>query len=166
MLMYVKKGGGKPYRKILKDKTDVTYDKFSEFIHAVSDDFKPAFLSYVNLRVYFEKIKKLADFIYCVDNDNIVGLVVIYCNDEDLKESYIPFVAVRREYRKCHIAKSLMTEVENHALEKGMRSIKIRTNNSIALTLYQKLKYEIYDIKYEEDLSLERYYLKKQLSKK
>lgn len=142
---------------------DLNLCDFECFINSVSSDFNPAFLTYVDLQTYYKKIKDNADIVGCYDKSNLVGLAIFYCNNQETKEAYAAFLAIKKEYRGFHIATNLMKSIIDISRNKGMKIIKLRTNNPFALDCYKKLEYEIYDEVFEKENNLTRYYLKRQL---
>ena len=137
----------------------ISYPEFKDFIDLVSEDFTPPFLSYVDLESYYEKVSNLAEFSICRCGDELVGLVVFYQNNHEIREGYIPFVAVKKEFRGLHIASNLMLQAFSTAKKNGMINMTIRTNNIHALKCYLGLGFKVVKEIFEEENNLTRYYL-------
>lgn len=75
--------------------------------------------------------------------EDICGLIVLYCNDFINKKAYISLVGVAAKYRNKGIAKTMMEKAIQVAASSGMKIIGIHSNNSIAIHLYKKLGFKI-----------------------
>lgn len=119
------------------------FGKLLSFLQCVDKDFRPALSEKVSLPAYARKIIEKADLALENEDDHIVGLVVLYCNDEVGKRAYIPLVGVAAEYRNKGIAKKLMTRVIQIVRDRGFKVIGIHSNNPIAVRLYQSLGFAV-----------------------
>lgn len=118
-------------------------EKLLSFLQSVDTDFHPSLSDKVNLSDYVRKIIEKAELVFDDDGERIIGLVVVYCNDENEKRAYIPLVGVATEYRKKGIAKKLMTRVIQIVRDRGFKVIGIHSNNPIAVRLYQSLGFAV-----------------------
>lgn len=129
-------------------------NEFYEFLLRVDQDFITSISSKTNLEDYARKLVEKGFVISTITNNRIIGMVVIYCNNFDTLEAYIPFVAVDKSYRGLKISKTLMLSAINYAKELGFIKIGIHTENPVALNLYTRLGFEIkennFDRKYLE----------------
>jgi ribosomal protein S18 acetylase RimI-like enzyme len=114
-----------------------------DFLNSVNEDFNPPLTEKVCLEEYVKKITEKAELIIEYVDDDIVGMVVLYCNDVISGIAYIPFCAVRKEFRGKGIAKSLMMSAINKVQERKLSTLAIHSNNPIAIKLYQDLGFQI-----------------------
>ncbi len=114
-------------------------EKLLSFLQSVDTDFHPSLSDKVNLSDYVRKIIEKAELVFDDDGERIIGLVVVYCNDENEKRAYIPLVGVATEYRKKGIAKKLITQAIQIVKEREFKIIGIHSNNPVAVRLYQSL---------------------------
>jgi len=113
------------------------------FLNNIDNDFNPPLSRKVNLRDYVEKIITNAELILDFDGDEIIGLVVVYCNDELNERAYIPLVGVDSLHRKKGIAKKLMVQAIQLARQKGFKVLGIHSNNQIAIDFYKVLGFSV-----------------------
>lgn len=110
------------------------------FLEQINSDFIPTLTTKVNLNEFVEKIREKAVLICQRNTDNeLVGLVVLYCNNTMEHKSYISLVGVLKDYRGCGIAKTMLNEAISYAKESGYYVLGIHSNNPIAIQLYKKL---------------------------
>jgi len=133
------------------------FGKLLLFLQCVDRDFCPALSEKVYLPDYVRKIMENADLLLDYDEDRIVGLVVLYCNDEIKKRAYIPLVGVAVGYRNRGIARNLMTRAIQMVKEKGFKVIGIHSNNPIAVWLYQSLGFKLMESGERVYMELELY---------
>jgi ribosomal protein S18 acetylase RimI-like enzyme len=109
-----------------------------------SDSFFPPLSSYVNINDYSKKLYKLSSTFEAWENGKLVGLVATYMNDQK-KEAYISNVSVLPDYQGKGISKTLLNRTIKEAKIKSYISIKleVKQDNIKAITLYQKLGFEI-----------------------
>lgn len=114
------------------------------FLKTIDSDFRPSLTSKVNLKDFIIKISKKAEIIYYRDNgNNLVGLLVLYCNNEKDRISYISLVGVLKEYRGKGIARTMLNQAIAYAKEKKFEILGIHSNNPIAINLYRNLGFRI-----------------------
>ena len=88
--------------------------------------------------------------------------MALYCNDQINKKSYIPLIAVKREFRGKNIATNMLKIALKIAKDSGMQYIGIHTNNKIAYQCYLKSGFDLIDVHLIEN-GIKRYYLEKKL---
>lgn len=110
-----------------------------DFLNSVNEDFNPPLTEKVCLEEYVKKITEKAELIIEYVDDDIVGMVVLYCNDVISGIAYIPFCAVRKEFRGKGIARQLMMNAIKVAKDRGMSVLGIHSNNIIAIKLYKNI---------------------------
>lgn len=120
-----------------------TFRELLSFLRSVDTDFHPALSEKVDLSAYARKIIEKANLALDYDGDKIIGLVVVYCNDEINKRAYIPLVGVASGYRNRGIAKKLMMQAIQVVTERGFKIIGIHSNNPIAVRLYRSLGFVV-----------------------
>ena len=99
----------------------------------------------VNLHTYAEKILENAVLFVEENGIDIVGMVVLYCNDEKGKRAYIPLVGVLPAWQRRGIAGRLMWEAIAYVKQKGYKVLGIHSNNMVAVKMYGKLGFVVKD---------------------
>lgn len=134
-----------------------TKEELLIFLDSINEDFNPYLTAKVNLREFVDKITDKAVLIYQRDNNSrLVGLVVLYCNNEKERISYISLVGVHKDYRRKGIAKKLLIEAISYAQKMNFLVLGIHSNNPAAINLYSSLGF-----RFEE--KGERVYMQKKL---
>lgn len=103
-------------------------------------DFVPRLSDRVEIAEYAEKIVGKAMRFEAWSGKELVGLVAVYCNDQEKRIAYITSVSVLREWSGMGIAVSLMQQCIEHAKTFGMQQISlvVAGNNAPAIKLYEK----------------------------
>lgn len=119
-------------------------DKLLNFLRKQDHDFSPSLSSKVNLADYVKKISEQAKLIirYSADRE-IIGLAVLYCNDTNEMKAYVSLVAVSKDHRSKGHASDMMQEAIRHVRDSGYNSIGVHSNNPHAMSLYEKLGFNI-----------------------
>ena len=118
-------------------------EKIYKFLVGVNKEYKPHLDAKVDLYLYAEKILNNAILFIESANTDIVGMVVLYCNDERTKNAYIPLVGVLPAYQHHGIASKLMNEAISCVKKSGYKLIGIHSNNIVAINLYTKFGFII-----------------------
>lgn len=113
------------------------------FLESINEDFSPPLTDKVSLEEYVNKIIENAELVLESNNEEICGLVVLYCNDKQSNRAYIPLCGVNKEFRGKGIAKSLMEKAILIVKKAGYHTLAIHSNNPIAINLYKKLGFKI-----------------------
>lgn len=111
------------------------------FLHSVDKCFPIPLSQKTDLYELSEKLlEKGRVFVACEDN-NIIGIVGEYANDEKSKKAYISVVAVLPEYSGKGIATTLIDNAMDYAKSNGMEKIFLYTHktNEGAIHMYKKL---------------------------
>lgn len=140
----------------------ITFSIFDEFVKKVEQDFVPPLYARINIKEFFVKLSKNAVFVHCWNQCQLIALMALYCNDQKNKKSYIPFIAVRREYRGKNIATNILKMGFEIAKERGMQNIGLDTKNDYAYQCYLKSGFKLIDV-YLIENGIKRYYLEKKL---
>ena len=120
-------------------------DKIYIFLAHINSEYNPPLDTKVELHQYAEKILNNAVLFVEMVGDDIVGMVVLYCNDDNTKKAYIPLVGVLPTYQHRGIASKLMKEAISLVREQGYKLIGIHSNNMVAVHLYSKLGFTVED---------------------
>lgn len=123
----------------------VDVDKIYIFLAHINSEYNPPLDTKVELHQYAEKILNNAVLFVEMVGDDIVGMVVLYCNDDNTKKAYIPLVGVLPTYQHRGIASKLMKEAISLVREQGYKLIGIHSNNMVAVHLYSKLGFTVED---------------------
>lgn len=113
------------------------------FIKEISDDFVQPLLDRIDVDVYYSKLKDLSSTVFCLDNQKIIGIIVIYCNDVESRYGYVSLLGVAKNYRRRHIATSLIKNAVEKAKFSGMSRMGVHTMNTRAKDLYQKYGFKM-----------------------
>jgi ribosomal protein S18 acetylase RimI-like enzyme len=99
----------------------------------------------VDIQDYSKKLREHASTVEAWDEDKLVGLIAVYCNDYDQKNAFITNVSVLPEYMRKGIAINLMNAtIAFVQSSKDFDSIflEVNKNNSKAIMLYKKCNFE------------------------
>lgn len=80
-------------------------------------------------------------YLIALDGERIVGYMGVW---KILDEGHITNVAVDPEYRRQHIAESLICEIVDMTFKEGIRSwtLEVRVDNEPAINLYEKMGFK------------------------
>lgn len=94
----------------------------------------------VDIDYYTNKIYENADTFEAWDNDELIGLVAIYCTNFEDQEAYITNVSVVEAFSGMGIASELLSMCIKYVESINFKKIvlKVNENNSIARSLYKK----------------------------
>ena len=139
----------------------INFDEFVQFLNAVEQDFVPPLLKRINVFEYYNKCRSKAAFAVCRQEDEIVGLVVFYCNDVLKKEAFAVLLAVKKEWRGNAIAKALLDCAASFSKQHGMEMMGLYTSSEIACRAYIKSGFEVKSAVDLENMNLKRYYMER-----
>lgn len=113
----------------------------------------------VEIREYAHKVCANATIFVAREDENIIGVNIVYFNDYVLKRGYITHIRVNKTHRKLGIGGLLLRKAMDYAREHNFTSIalEVRKNNEIAMHLYTRNGFAIYQ---ETENS---YYMKKSI---
>jgi len=116
--------------------------------HLMSCDktFIPPLSERVEIYNYARKVTTHATRFELWANDNLVGLVAMYCNDQEKRIAYITSISVLSRWQCQGIASQLIQRCISYASNQGFFYIELEvdTRNSRAVTLYKKHRFSIY----------------------
>lgn len=107
--------------------------------------FVPPLSSRVEIAVYATKLANNAVRFEAWASDKLIGLIAIYCNDEQRSKAYITSVSVMREWQNKGLAQLLLEKCLLHAKSLGFASVEleVHSQNDSALNLYVKNGFQI-----------------------
>lgn len=114
------------------------------FLKKSDKEFPQSLSDRVNIENYAEKLINNANIVYVEDKENnIIGSVIFYCNDNKTYKGFVTYVYVDKDYRGMGIAKNLLKNAELVMLNNGMMSCTLNTHkgNNKAIKLYKSLGY-------------------------
>lgn len=90
------------------------------------------------------KFLKYGNVIAIMDNNEILAMMNLYCNNIQTLEAYVCDVYVREEYRRQGLAKKMMNNAIKICSERNFKSLRLHVNknNSPAITLYNSLGFK------------------------
>lgn len=100
----------------------------------------------VEIKEYTHKVCTNATIFVARENENIIGVNIVYFNDRILKRGYITHIRVNETHRKLGIGGLLLSKAMDYAREHNFTSIalEVRKNNEIAMHLYTRNGFTIY----------------------
>lgn len=125
-----------------------------QFLFLCEADFIPRLSSIVNINDYAKKLFTLATRFEAWEEDCLVGLVALYCNDP--KIAFITSVSVDKKYRRKEIASTLLGLSINNVERKGLDFIHLEVSkeNFPAIKLYKNAGFVVIESK-EETIKME-----------
>ena len=79
-------------------------------------------------------------------NNEILGIAIILDEEKNKTNAHLEALIIKEEYRKLHIGRTLMEEAKKKVKEDGYKymSLKVLSNNTKALGLYEKYGFNEY----------------------
>lgn len=110
-----------------------------EHLISCDADFEPVLSARVDINDYARKIVSKAMRFEAWSGDKLVGLLAVYCNDQDKLIAYITNVSVLHKWMHKGIASRMMKQCIEYLNELGMRqiSLEVAVNNLPAIRLYE-----------------------------
>lgn len=125
--------------------SELTSDRFFEFMQKVDRDFSPPLSSRVDLRTYTEKLCRDAVTVLVLDEDDqeVLGALSFYCNPESYSKASLSFIAVLPSSRGKGYARVMMKHCLEYVQLSGMNSIETRTwqGNTPMISLLEEFGY-------------------------
>jgi len=105
--------------------------------------FLPVLSGRVNLSDYAARIRSRAIRVEAWTGDLLVGLLAVYCNDQQNRLAYITSVSVLDQWTGKGIASRLLKDAIKQARQVGMRRIRLEVgrDNQTAIRLYKKFDF-------------------------
>lgn len=130
--------------KILKyTRKTTTIAALYNHLELCSKHYVPELDTRVNLNEYAKKLFDYAETFECWDENHLVGLLAIYCNDKASNLAFISNLSVTPDHYKQNIASQLLENCIEYASMQGFISInlEVHVDNIAALNLYKKYKF-------------------------
>lgn len=117
-----------------------TAEVISEHLHKCDADFVPLLSGRVEINSYAKKIISKALRFEAWSRGILVGLIAVYCNDQEKRIAYITNVSVLKKWTGKGIAASLMSQCIKDLKAVGIRQIclDVASENMTAIKLYEK----------------------------
>jgi len=109
-------------------------------LSACDADFVPPLSGRIEISDYAKKIASNATRLEAWSGNALIGLVAVYCNDQENGIAFITNVSVLRPWTSKGIATNLMSQCIEYAKALGMQliSLELASNNISAINLYDK----------------------------
>lgn len=109
-------------------------------LSACDADFVPPLNRRVEIHGYAQKLASKATRFEAWSGGVLVGLVAMYCNDQEKRVAYITSVSILKSWTGKGIGARLMNQCIEHAKASGMRqiSLEVAEANASAIKLYEK----------------------------
>lgn len=131
-----------PIQSCIPSTARVTKENLLDFLQCVDSDFTPTLSEKVELLEWSTKVLSRASYIACVNQHQLVGLLVFYCNNLDTRCAYISLLGVRADYRGRGYAREMLQQTIKSVREQAFNKIGVHSNNLRAITLYQSLGFK------------------------
>ncbi|MGD9494010.1 MAG: GNAT family N-acetyltransferase [Bacteroidales bacterium] len=120
-------------------KTATTFN-IEGHLTACKENFTPPLNETIDIEAYSFKIYKFAVTFEAWYNNQLVGLIAAYFNDEINKTAFITNVSVLKSFQGFGIASALLKKCIEYAKKNNMQKIalEVHTANSSAINLYRK----------------------------
>lgn len=117
----------------------------AKLLWACDECFIPPLSSRVTIDKYAEKIVHKAVRFEAWSGETLVGLVAVYCNNQEGCSAYITNVSILPQWTKRRIATNLLNRCISCVREIGMKEICLEVNrkNIPAIELYKKCRFRV-----------------------
>ncbi len=104
------------------------------------ESFIPALSERVDVSAYAQKLVEKSQMFEAWTNDELIGLIAVYCNDPARMKAYISNVSVLPDWKGKGIASHLISSCLAHVHESGFKSVELEVGveNVAAVSLYLK----------------------------
>ncbi|MBU0482405.1 MAG: GNAT family N-acetyltransferase [Proteobacteria bacterium] len=109
------------------------------FLKEMNCDFVPPLSSQIILSDYVEKLCQCATCLFILEQNKIVGLSAIYCNDLINKRAFLTLFVIAKHLRRKGFATKLFNESLNVARSKKMSHFfwEVNSKNKKAMLFYE-----------------------------
>ncbi len=106
----------------------------------LNDLFIPPLNSFLNIDTYTQKLLLLAEVFVAEINNQDVGVVAVYANDNQLQRAFLSCIGVQQNFHNRGIGSSLLDAAVRAVMEKGMMQMRLEvcTQNSQLIEMYKK----------------------------
>lgn len=108
------------------------------------ESFSPALSNRVNILDYANKITAKAELFEVWDQNILVGLLAVYCDDPNLNTAFITNVSILPEYQQMGLASNLLRLCISEIRTKGFQKLRLEASASLphVAHLYHKHGFE------------------------
>lgn len=135
-------------------------EQLMKYLDEVQFDFSPPLFDRLQNRSNVESLEKYVDkvleygvIISYKRKDEIYGIIVLYNNDFENKEAYIPLLSVKKKMSGKGLAKSLIQYSIKVAVQNGMKSIKVKTWKTNIQAIYLYRSQGFHSLESDEDIT-------------
>ena len=123
------------------DKRYLTHEKFFLLLKTFGDLIPDPMSERVDLDEYAQKWLKYADILFAFHKNKVVGLRVLYANDQETFSAHGLLTSVLPDYQGLSIGRQMYLLTIELAKERGMKRIFlfVHFENHIAIKLYKSL---------------------------
>lgn len=109
--------------------------------------FFPQLSSRVNLSEYSEKLFHNSTIINAKKNNEIIGIIAFYVNDNSIDYGFISLICVLNNYKGNGVGSNLMNECILLVKKKRLKSIKLEVDieNRYSMSFYRKFGFHVQD---------------------
>lgn len=129
-------------------------DSIFTFLSEIDLDFPTPLSQRIDLKDYSKKLVSYATIFKISHDDEIIGMVALYCNNVEDRYAYIPLLGVLKDFRGLGISSMLMKLAINYAKKLGFRKLGVHTENDIALKTYLSLGFQVIENQHRKYLEL------------
>ena len=101
------------------------YDELFSYMHYQVEDAFPHLRGEQRTKAFTDKLYAHADFCFCRDNGQLVGMIAYYANGDGADFAYLAQVYVSPDYRRVGLCSRMLDLVTNDARTKGFHEIRL-----------------------------------------
>ncbi len=119
------------------------FEQVLTFLRETDKEFKHPLSEKVNLEEYARKLSQYSSFSYCVEQDEMIGMISCYTNRPP--EGYISNVCVKSSHQGCGVFSKMLDELLKRSATLGIKRLKLEVNddNENAIWVYEKWGFRI-----------------------
>ena len=106
----------------------LSFEQVHKFLYETDKEFATPLSSKVNIDEYAKKLSEFSHFAYCMDDDNIIGMISCYANNPPL--GYISNVCVKSEYQNKGVFSSMFNTLIKSLKDIGIKKLRLEVNNN------------------------------------
>lgn len=120
-------------------------ENVAQLLQLCDGHFIPPLSERVHIAMYVEKITKHAERVEAWSDNNLIGLVAIYCNDKKKFVAFITNVCVSPYWQGLGVASRLLSLTIDFLHSQKFKSIELEVNrhNYSAISLYERKGFSI-----------------------
>jgi len=123
----------------------VNHARLVSLLLRFGDLFQVPLREQTDITAYAEKLRRNADIIFAMTDNEVVGILAIYANDDTSRRAHVPLVAVIPSYRGRGIALAMLSRAVALATARGMCTIdlEVALGNTRAKQLYSAFGFKL-----------------------